>query len=140
MPAQILLVDDNKELLTLLTQLVASGEVPFALTVYNYKVEQLKRKGAPIEWFVIEPAIARANGVGIVARPRNPAAARLFYEFLIGEEGQRLLHAREFVPTHRRVETPLNRLPMRLVDAAVVLDELDRWKTLWDATFGRASR
>ena len=28
---------------TLLTQLVASGEVPFALTVYNYKVEQIGR-------------------------------------------------------------------------------------------------
>ena len=27
---------------TLLTNLVASGEVPLALTVYNYKAEQLK--------------------------------------------------------------------------------------------------
>ncbi|TMH52950.1 MAG: extracellular solute-binding protein, partial [Betaproteobacteria bacterium] len=36
---------------TLLTQLVVSGEVPLALTVYNYKAEQLKAQGAPIEWF-----------------------------------------------------------------------------------------
>jgi iron(III) transport system substrate-binding protein len=34
---------------TLLTQLVVSGEVPLALTVYNYKAEQLKAQGAPID-------------------------------------------------------------------------------------------
>ena len=32
------------------TQLVVSGEIPLALTVYNYKAEQLKNKGAPIDW------------------------------------------------------------------------------------------
>src|SRR5919204_330076 len=46
---------------TLLTQLVASGEVALALTVYNFTAEQLKRKGAPLDWFVIPPAIARAT-------------------------------------------------------------------------------
>ncbi len=36
---------------TLLANLVASGEVPLALTVYNYKPQQLKEKGvATIDW------------------------------------------------------------------------------------------
>src|SRR6185436_11301841 len=34
---------------TLLSNLVAAGEVPLALTVYSYKPEQQKRAGAPIE-------------------------------------------------------------------------------------------
>src|SRR5690606_7842314 len=34
---------------SLLTQLVATGEVPLALTTYNYKPAQLKRSGAPID-------------------------------------------------------------------------------------------
>src|SRR5947207_959633 len=42
---------------TLLAQLVASGEVPLALTVYNYKAEQLKNKGAPVDWFAIGKAV-----------------------------------------------------------------------------------
>src|SRR5205085_6379071 len=50
---------------TLLTNLVASGEVPLALTVYNFTAEQLKRKGAPLDWFVIPPAVARANGLAL---------------------------------------------------------------------------
>src|SRR5207249_7162423 len=41
---------------TLLTNLVASGEIALAITAYNYQAEQLKNKGAPIDWFVIPPA------------------------------------------------------------------------------------
>lgn len=46
---------------TLLTNLVASGEVPLALTVYNFTAEQMKQKGAPLDWFVLPPAVARAT-------------------------------------------------------------------------------
>jgi len=38
--------------------------MPLALTVYNYMPEQAKKKGAPIDWFALEPAIARSNAVG----------------------------------------------------------------------------
>src|SRR5712691_11544529 len=62
---------------TLLTQLVVSGEVPLALTVYNYKAEQFKGKGAPIDWFSISTAIARPNGVGVARRAPHPHAAVL---------------------------------------------------------------
>jgi iron(III) transport system substrate-binding protein len=60
---------------TLLNNMVVSGEVPLALTVYNYMPEQAKKKGAPIDWFVIEPAIARANAVGVARNAPHPAAA-----------------------------------------------------------------
>jgi len=101
---------------TLLANLVAAGEVPLALTVYNYKAEQLKSKGAPIDWFVLPPAIARVNGLAVSARAPHPNAAMLWFEFVLGVEGQRLLLTREFVPTNRRVETTLNRFPLRFVD------------------------
>ena len=45
---------------TLLNNLVVSGEVPLALTVYNYMPEQAKKKGAPVEWFALEPAVKRS--------------------------------------------------------------------------------
>ncbi len=61
---------------TLLNNMVVSGEVPLALTVYNYMPEQAKKKGAPIDWFAIPPAIARSNAVGVARnapriRPRR---------------------------------------------------------------------
>src|SRR5712691_10544760 len=41
--------------LTLLTQLVAAGEVPVGLTIYSSGVVPYKRAGAPIDWMPVEP-------------------------------------------------------------------------------------
>ncbi len=120
---------------TLLTQLVVSGEVPLALTVYNYKAEQLKGQGAPIDWFAIGAAVARANGVAVARRAPHPHAAVLFYDFEIGEEGQRILATRDFVPTSRKVDTPLNKLPLTLVDPKAILDEHAKWSGLYAELF-----
>lgn len=125
---------------TLLANLVAAGEVPLALTVYNYKAEQLKSKGAPIDWFVLPPAIARVNGLAVSARAPHPNAAMLWFEFVLGVEGQRLLLTREFVPTNRRVETTLNRFPLRFVDSAAVLDESAKWEKRYADIFGGQPR
>jgi ABC-type Fe3+ transport system substrate-binding protein len=125
---------------TLLTQLVVSGEIPLALTIYNYKAEQLKNKGAPIGWFAIGEAIARPNGVGVARRAPHPYAAVLFYDFEISEEGQSILAKRDFVPTSKKIDTPLNKLPMRFVDARVTLDEYDKWVNLYGDIFGTGSR
>ena len=125
---------------TLLANLVAAGEVPLALTVYNYKAEQLKSKGAPIDWFVLPPAIARVNGLAVSARAPHPNAAMLWFEFVLGVEGQRLLLTREFVPTNRRVETTLNRFPLRFVDSAAVLDESAKWEQRYADIFGGPPR
>ena len=117
---------------TLLTNLVASGEVPFALTVYNFTAEQVKQKGAPLDWFVLSPAIARANGVALAKRSPNPHAALLYYDFMIGDEGQQILLKRDFVPTSRKIETPLNRGPLVIIDAKLVLDESEKWAKLYN--------
>jgi len=49
---------------TLLTQLVAAGEVPVGLTVYSSGVVPHKRTGAPIDWVPIEPVIGQPLGIG----------------------------------------------------------------------------
>jgi iron(III) transport system substrate-binding protein len=120
---------------TLLTQLVVSGEIPLALTVYNYKAEQLKKKGAPIEWFTIGPAIARPNGIAIAAQAPHPHAAVLFFDFELSPEGQQILASRDFVPTSRKVDTPLNKIPMKFVDARIQLDEFQKWEKLYGELF-----
>ena len=122
---------------TLLTQLVVSGEVPLALTVYNYKAEQLKAQGAPIEWFSIGSAVARPNGVAVMRRAPHAHAAVLFYDFEISEEGQRILAMRDFVPTNRKIDTPLNKIALTLVDPKVMLDDHDKWTKLYEDLFLR---
>ena len=117
-------------------ELVVSGEVPLALTVYNYKAQQLKAQGAPIDWFSIGSAIARPNGVGVARKAPHPHAAVLFYDFEISPEGQAIIAGREFVPTSKKIDTPLNKMPMNFVDAKVSIDEYDKWKNLYRQLFG----
>ena len=120
---------------TLLTNLVASGEVPLALTVYNFTAEQLKRKGAPFDWFVIPPAVARANGLALARRAPHPHAALLYYDFILGNEGQAMLVGRGFMPASRKLKGPLPLESLRVVDPAMILDEEAKWTKLYESVF-----
>jgi len=119
---------------TLLNNMVVSGEVPLALTVYNYMPEQAKKKGAPIDWFVIEPAIARANAIGVARHAQHPNAALLFYEYLLGPDGQQAMVSIDYVPTNTRVASPLKGVKIIQTDPIRSLDESDKWKKLYEET------
>ncbi len=128
---------------TLLTNLVASGEVPLALTVYNFTAEQLKRKGAPLDWFAMQPVVARPNGLALARRAPHPHARRaphphaalLYYDFMIGEEGQRILETRGFVPARRSLQGALAGTPLRLIDPALMLDQAEKWARIYESIF-----
>ena len=124
---------------TLLTNLVASGEVPLALTVYNYKAEQLKRKGAPIDWFTFPPAIARPNGAGMMRNAPHPHAAVLYFDFTF-TDAQAILLKRNFVPTSKKVKTVLNQMPIKFVESSVILDQEAKWNKLFQETIVKQSR
>ncbi len=116
---------------TLLAGLVASGEIPLALTTYSHGAEKMKQKGAPVEWFAIAPAIGRANGVGIARNAPHPHAAALLVDFLLSPEGQAILQKGGYVPANLRVADRAQKLPLKFVDPAVILDEDAKWKKLW---------
>jgi iron(III) transport system substrate-binding protein len=114
---------------TLLASLVISGEVPFTLTAYQYRIDQLKRSGAPIEAHMIPPGISRFLGTGVLRRAPHPNAAILFLDFMLSD-AQRLLLARDFTPTNMKVK-PLE-TPVKVIDPAQMLDEGDKWAKLFD--------
>ena len=118
---------------SLLANLVASGEVPLALTVYNYMPEQARKKGAPIDWFALEPAIARSNAVGVMRRAPHPNAALLFYEYMLTEAQPRFV-GMDYVPTNARVTSPLTGVKILQVAPARALDESARWTKLFADT------
>jgi iron(III) transport system substrate-binding protein len=117
---------------TLLANLVATGEVPLALTTYSYKVEQLKNDGAPIEIFYLPPVIALPTGAGVFEKAPHPFAAMLFLDFFL-TDGQRILADREGVPTDPKVKQPPKDLI--LVDLDKYLDESEKWTKLFNETF-----
>jgi iron(III) transport system substrate-binding protein len=118
---------------TLLTNMVVSGEVPLALTVYNYMPEQAKKKGAPVDWFALEPAIARSNAVGVARHAPHPAAALLFYEYML-TDAQPFMTSIDYVPTNTKVPSPMKGVRIQITDSVRSLDDADKWMKLFDET------
>ena len=124
---------------TNLTNMVAAGEVPMALTVYNYMPEQLKKKGAPIDSVVIQPAVARANAVGVTRNAQRPAAAALFMDYLLGE-GQPTYAELEYLPANTKVPSALRNYKILIVDPVESLDRREKWRKLYDEIIIRGAK
>lgn len=120
---------------TLMAELVSSGELPLAATIYNHNIERLAVRGAPVKWKALTPTFARPNAIGVVPRAPNPHAALLFTDFMLSPQGQQLLKERNRVPASRAVDTPLNKFPFEMIDPIISLDEADKWDKLWSDLF-----
>ena len=110
---------------SLLNNLVASGEVPLALTVYSYMADQAKQKGAPIDWFAIDPLIGRSNGIGVSRRPPHPNAALLFYEFMIGE-AQPLMVNMNYLSPLKKLASDMKGAKVHYIDPAAPRAEVQK--------------
>ena len=124
---------------TLLAQLVATGEIPFALTVYSYKPPQLKDKSAPIDWVLIPPVIAQMHAVAVAAKASHPYAAALLFDFFLGE-GQELLAKKHFTPSSTKVASPFANVQLKFIDPVENLDKQQQWIKQYDDVVFRGAR
>jgi iron(III) transport system substrate-binding protein len=123
----------------LLNNMVSSGEVPLAIATYSYLPEQARRRGAPVNWFVLPPAIAYTDGIAIARQAPHPNAARLFYEFAL-TEGLALLARQAHITAQRSSEAVLKPLHPVFIDPASVLVDYDKWTSMYEAAIaGRAT-
>lgn len=120
---------------TLMGELVASGEIPLAASIYNHNAERLVATGAPIKWKALTPTFGRPNAVAVAKRAERPHAALLFADFMLSLEGQRLIKERNRVPASNKVDSNLNDFPYQMIDPAVVIDEAEKWEKLWSQIF-----
>lgn len=119
----------------LTAQLVASGEVPVGLTLYQANVLSLRKKGAPVDFVPVQPVIARPQGIGVANEAPHPHAALLFADFVLSPEGQKLYESLGRVPASMKVQSELNDFPFVMTDPAHVLDESQKWDRQWDELF-----
>ena len=120
---------------SLLGNLVVSGEAPFALAMHSNVAESAKKKGAPVDWIALEPIVARANAVGVLAKAPHPREARILYEYLIGDEGQRLFAQRDYIPASRTARPHLQDKKLHIIDPGVAIDQGEKWAKLYNETF-----
>ncbi|HEY3169012.1 MAG TPA: extracellular solute-binding protein, partial [Candidatus Binatia bacterium] len=75
----------------LIAQLVAAGEASLDIDIPAPSVDRVRRRGAPIDWVAFPPAPASLIGIGISSQPVHPNAARLYVDFVLSLEGQKVL-------------------------------------------------
>src|SRR5690349_20355000 len=83
---------------SLLTRLLVAGDFPLAV-IHAGEIEKEKQDGAPVEWVkTLDPIVTSPSQVAISAKAPHPAAARLFVDFLLSRDGQRVIASRDRVP------------------------------------------
>jgi iron(III) transport system substrate-binding protein len=125
---------------TLVGQLVAAGENSGSLTAFSQNFQNMKLKGAPVDWVALDPVVAYLHPLSLSANAPHPIAGRLFIDFLLSARGQEIMRSLQRIPD--RIDT----LPgtRRLVEGIKpvfpspdVLDDLDRYIRLFDTIFKR---
>lgn len=124
---------------TLMANLVASGEVPIALTVYYHEVEPLKRTGAPIAGLNIPPVFCFASGTGLARRAPHPYAGVLFMDFLL-TQGQAILAAHDNVPANVKYQHLPGNIGLTFMDVRKYMAESGQWTKLYKDILSRQRR
>ncbi len=76
---------------TLLAQLLAAGEFAVGVNVFGYRPLEMQTQGAPVEIVNADPVMSRPWGVFLAKRAPHPNAGRLFIDYALSMEGQKVL-------------------------------------------------
>jgi iron(III) transport system substrate-binding protein len=69
-------------------QLLLAGESAIAIAARGRRVAEYKDKSAPVDFRILDPYAAEPNLTALMHRSSHPAAAMLFIDWLLSEEGQ----------------------------------------------------
>jgi iron(III) transport system substrate-binding protein len=108
---------------SLITQLLAAGEFDLQIVAYWYRPYLLKKQGAPVDWFSLEPAFVALHPISIVERAPHLNAAKLFIDYVLSEEGQRLLAKRGREPARPGIRPEGYPDQLKIVPSRVELAE-----------------
>ncbi|HEY7165829.1 MAG TPA: extracellular solute-binding protein [Candidatus Binatia bacterium] len=127
--------------LSVLTNLLAAGEFPLVLNTYLHTVEEIKRKGAPVDWVTQDPVFTKFQPLGISSRAPHPNSARLFTDFMLSEQGQKIIASFGRVPTRRGITTNVQGLDKLnyIIDEIGAGDDFNKNYELFRSIFGAPS-
>jgi len=95
---------------TNLLNLLAAGEFAIMAGVYEYSVDNLKTKGAPVDWIGLEPVITYTVAASLPSQPPHPFAAKLCIEWLLTKEGQEVINQYGRVPIRDDIDSKYGKI------------------------------
>lgn len=88
---------------------LAAGQVSIVVSGHAQSLENLMQKNAPLAFSpFVKPIIERPQGVGITYWAPHPAAALLFYDWLLSPEVQNIMNANGVAPANTTVASDAN--------------------------------
>jgi iron(III) transport system substrate-binding protein len=122
---------------SLRAQLVAAGESQLAIA-YAGTVQVFTSKGAPINWVPLEPVVVQVYPIMLGAKAPHPNAARLFIDFVLSRESQKVIRDAARVPSRTDVEPNPPRLIQfdRIVENPEGFTDLQNTVKLFSEIFG----
>jgi iron(III) transport system substrate-binding protein len=95
---------------SLLAQLLAAGEFPAAI-VFPFEIEQLKLKGARVDWSATsDPIVTSINVVALSTKAPHSNAAKLLINYILSEEGQTIIKNVSRVPLRPGIKPTIAKL------------------------------
>jgi iron(III) transport system substrate-binding protein len=92
---------------TVIAKLLAAGEAPLGVTVYPYRIERMKKKGAPVAWQLLDPTPGLLQPTSIARNAPHPYSAALLYDFILSKAGQKVYARMNRLPADPRVKAKL---------------------------------
>jgi iron(III) transport system substrate-binding protein len=112
-------------------ELLSAGQFAVAVSNYTYLTQRLADDGAPVAYKpLVEPVIARPNGVGLMNTAKHPAAALLFTTWIL-TKGQDVLIEEGLTPSVKTKETTLEGVEVIPVDVKELAEQNKKWSDLY---------
>ena len=83
---------------------VIAGEYPMVLQALNHQPVISARRGAPVDWIRMSPAMAVFSVAAVVKDSPNPNAGKLLLDFFVSQEGQMLFRSGDYIPVDPKIE------------------------------------
>ena len=93
---------------TKIATMVAAGDIPIGINMYEYRIASLKKDGAKIDWVALDPVVSILEVIALVSNAPHPNASKLFVDFMLSVDAQNLIRSFGRIPGRRGME-PLDR-------------------------------
>jgi iron(III) transport system substrate-binding protein len=85
-------------------QLISAGERAIGIALNSSSVIDIKNRGAPLDWTIVDPYYAKPNMLMLARHAPHPHAAALLIDWMLSEEGQSLLATLGYVVARKGVK------------------------------------
>ena len=117
---------------------VIAGEYSIALQIFNNHTVISAAKGAPSAWIPMQPATAVLSAIQLTQNSPHPNAGKLFEDFLLSSEGQRIFRDADYMPVDPA--TPPKTPELRPDDSKfranyLTPNQVEEMLPIWDTIF-----